>query len=72
MNLVYGKIMELLPEGEAQLGRVRIHGALKIVSLDLLTDPAPGDTVLLCEGIALGKVEQPPHAESNHVSGHSR
>ena len=72
MNLVYGEILELFPEGELLMGKVRIGGALKKVSLDLLTDPFPGDTVLMCEGIALTKVERSTPTKTNYVSGHSR
>ena len=72
MNLVYGEIVELCPEGEWVMGKVRIGGALKKVSLDLLTDPAPGDTVLMCEGVALSKVERSTPTEANHVPGHTR
>lgn len=72
MNLVYGEILELFPEGELLMGKVCIGGALKKVSLDLLTDPTPGDTVLMCEGIALGKVERSTPTEAIYVSGHTR
>ncbi len=72
MNLVYGEILELFPEGELLMGKVRIGGALKKVSLDLLIAPSPGDTVLMCEGIALSKVEQSISMETAHVSGHTR
>ena len=57
MNLVYGEIAEILPERGPRLGKVRFGGATKLISLDLLTDPTPGDKVLVCEGIALGKVD---------------
>ena len=58
MNLVYGEIAEILPERGQRLGKVRVGGAAKIISLDLLTDPAPGDRVLVCEGVALAKVDE--------------
>jgi hydrogenase maturation factor len=72
MNLVYGEILELCPEGESLMGKVRMGGALKKVSLDLLTDPAPGDIVLMCAGVALGKVKQPTQTEADYVPGHTR
>jgi hydrogenase maturation factor len=58
MNLVYGVIAEIRSERGQRLGKVRVGGAAKIISLDLLTDPAPGDKVLVCEGVALAKVEE--------------
>ena len=72
MNLVYGEIVELCPEDTLLMGKVRVGEALKKVSLDLLTDPEPGDKVLLCEGIALGKVDQSIPTEAVYVSGHTR
>jgi hydrogenase maturation factor len=59
VNLVCGEIAEIRSEHGQCLGKVRVGGAAKIISLDLLTDPAPGDKVLVCEGIAIGKVEKP-------------
>jgi hydrogenase maturation factor len=72
MNLVYGEIIELFEEDESRMGKVRIHGVLKKVSLDLLTAPSVGDIVLLCEGVALNKVDQSTLREAMYVSGHSR
>ena len=72
MNLVYGEILELVPEERQLLGKIRVGGALKKVSLDLLTGPAPGDTVLMCEGLALSKVEPSNPTETDHVPGHTR
>ena len=72
MNLVFGEIVGLFPGGGLLTGKVRIGGVLKKVSLDLLTDPEPGDKVLLCEGIALGKVDQSIPTEAVYVSGHTR
>jgi len=72
MNLVYGDIVALLPGRNELRGKVRVGGVLQEVSLDLLTDPAPGDKVLVCEGIALGKVKPSSHEEVVHVPGHSR
>lgn len=72
MNLVYGEIVEVFHGAELRLGRVRIGKALKEVSLDLLTNPAPGETVLLCEGLALSKVDSRIPTEVNYVPGHSR
>jgi hydrogenase maturation factor len=72
MNLMYGDIVEVLPGGSSLRGKVRIGGVLREIWLDLLADPAPGDKVLVCEGVALGKVEELSHEENSHVPGHSR
>ena len=56
MNLVYAEIVEIFIEEGMQMGRVRIGGAVKAVSLDLLTDPKRGDTILLADGVAISKV----------------
>ncbi len=68
MNLVYCTIVGLLFDGPELRGKVRIGGAYKEISLDLLTDPQTGDKVLVCEGVALAKVDE----EQSHVSGHTR
>ena len=58
MNLMYGEIIHVFSEPEPRLGKIRVCGAVRIISLDLLTDPAPGDRVLVCEGVAIGKVDE--------------
>jgi hydrogenase maturation factor len=70
MNLHYAEIIDLAREDGLLTGRVRVSGAIKKVTLDLLTDPSPGDIVLMCEGVALGKVE--PEKEPKNVPRHSR
>jgi hydrogenase maturation factor len=72
VNLLYGNIVEVFPGPESLLGKIRVSGANKIISLDLLTDPQPGDRVLVCEGVALGKVDETAPEEVAYVSGHSR
>ncbi|MEI9999356.1 MAG: HypC/HybG/HupF family hydrogenase formation chaperone [Verrucomicrobiota bacterium] len=59
MNLVFGEITEILNRDGQRLGKVRVRGAARLVSLDLLADAAPGDKVVVCEGIAIGKVDAP-------------
>lgn len=71
MNLLYGEIVDVAREDDILTGRVRVGGALKKIALDLLTDPLPGDNVLVCEGIALARVES-SSKESHHVPRHSR
>lgn len=72
MTLVYGEIVDLAMEGGMKMGRVRVAGALKNVPLDLLTNPRCGDKVLLCDGVAIGKVTDAVSANENHVSRDSR
>ncbi len=59
MNLLYGKIVEIFEDDGMRRGKVRVRGALKIVTLDLLADADNGDEVLLCDGVAIGKVRDP-------------
>jgi hydrogenase maturation factor len=56
MNLVYGKIVNVFDEDGIRRGKIRVGGALKIVTLDLLPDADSGEEVLLCDGIAIAKV----------------
>jgi hydrogenase maturation factor len=56
MNLLYGKVVEVFEDEGLRRGKVRVGGALKIVTLDLLPDADSGDEVLLCDGIAIGKL----------------
>jgi hydrogenase maturation factor len=58
MNLVYGEVVDLQMEEGIQFGTVRISGAKKKVVLDLLNGVQCGDRVLLCDGVAIGKVEE--------------
>ena len=72
MNLIYAEIVQVLSGTETRSGKIRVGGAAKIISLDLLTDPLPGATVLVCDGVAIGKVEEPAKKETGYVSGHPR
>jgi hydrogenase maturation factor len=69
MNLLYGRIVETFPEDGMLAGKIRVGGALKKVSLDLLVEPQIGDRVLICDGIAISKVEDKRTTEINYVSG---
>jgi hydrogenase maturation factor len=69
MNLLYGQIVETFPEGGMLAGKIRVGGALKKVSLDLLVEPRIGEWVLICDGVAISKVEVQRTTEINHVSG---
>ncbi|MGB9476531.1 MAG: hypothetical protein WCE87_15815 [Candidatus Udaeobacter sp.] len=72
MTLVYGEIVGFTMEGGMKMGRIRVAGAIKNVPLDLLTNPRCGDRVLLCDGVAIGKVTDAVAANKNHVSRDSR
>jgi len=72
VNLLYGEVVDVCPGPEPRLGKIRIGRALRTISLDLLTDPVPGDKVLVCDGVAISKVEGPIPKEAGHVSRHSR
>jgi len=56
MNLFHGEIVDLCSEDGMPLGRVLVGGAVKKLSLVLVADARPGETVLVCDGIALSKV----------------
>jgi hydrogenase maturation factor len=70
MNLIYGEIIALTLEDEMRVGKIRVGGAIKNVLLDLVT-PEIGDLVLLCDGVAIAKVDRKSKTEINYVSGHS-
>ena len=72
MNLVYGEIIEVTTEEGMVMGRIRVHEAIKKISLGLLTDAAQGDRVLICDGVAISKVVAPGEMEEKHVSGNPR
>jgi Hydrogenase maturation factor len=72
MNLIYAQIVEIFVEDEMRMARIKAGGAVKKVSLDLLTDVSCGDTVLLCDGVAISKVRPAGAVENNDVSGDSR
>ncbi len=61
MNLVYGEILEVITEDGQPIGKVRVHGAIKKIPIGLLTDAAQGDRVLICDGVAISKVD--PNSE---------
>lgn len=66
MNLVYGKVIETFEQDGLRCGKVRVGGASKIVTLDLIPDADSGDEVLLCDGIAIGKLRD--SVEPDYVS----
>jgi len=58
MNLIYGEVVEILTEDGMKFGKVRVGGAVKKIPLELLTDVARGDRVLICDGVAISKVDE--------------
>ena len=71
MNLLYGEIVSVSLEDDMRVGKVRVHGAVRNVLLDLITVPEIGDCVLLCDGVAIAKVDNKRKTENIYVSGHS-
>jgi len=72
MNLVYGKVVDVFQQDGLRRGKVRVCGAFKIVTLDLLTDADTGDEVLLCDGVAIGKVRDAAGPLEDYVSRNPR
>ena len=76
MNLLYGEIVAVFAEEGLRMGTVRVGGARKKVPLELLADAAPGDRILMCDGVAITKVAADnavkPQEDSAYVSGHPR
>ena len=70
MNLLYAQIVDVFTEDGLPSAKVRVGSALKHVSLALDTAAIPGDTVLVCDGVAIGKVENA--RKESHVSGNPR
>jgi hydrogenase maturation factor len=72
MNLVYGEIVEISSDDGLPMGKVRFHGVTRKIPLGLLTGASRGDRVLVCDGVAIGKVAAPCSTEETNVSGDSR
>lgn len=71
MNLIYGEVIELFSDGAMRMGKVRSGGAMKKVCLDLVAEVRSGDTVLICDGVALTKLNNGSELEENDVSGYT-
>lgn len=67
MNLMYGEVIDVSVENQMRFGRVRVGRAFKKIPLQLLTEVAPGDKVLVCDGVAISKVQRDADAENNNV-----
>ena len=69
MNLIYGEVVGLNERDPMKMARIKIAGAIKEVSIGLLTGVRIGDRVLLCDGVAIARVDE---QTSEHVSRDSR
>jgi hydrogenase maturation factor len=69
MNLIYGEVVALNERDPMKMARIKIGGAIKEVSIGLLTGVRIGDRVLLCDGVAIARVDE---QTSDHVSRDSR
>ena len=69
MNLIYGEVVGLNEHDPMKMARIKIAGAITEVSIGLLTAVRIGDRVLLCDGVAIARVDE---QSSDHVSGDSR
>ncbi|HYY28016.1 MAG TPA: HypC/HybG/HupF family hydrogenase formation chaperone [Chthoniobacterales bacterium] len=67
MNLIYGEIVALSSQRGLQIGKVRVGGAIKAVSLDFISAAQIGEIVLVCDGVAIAKVEHQSKTEDSYV-----
>jgi hydrogenase maturation factor len=72
MKLVYGEVVDLLNENDMKVARVRIAGAFRKVPVHLISDVQCGDRILLCDGVAIGKVYAETRVGEDHVPRDSR
>jgi hydrogenase maturation factor len=76
MNLLYAQVVSVGSEDGAPAGKVSVWGVMKTVPFHLVPEARPGDTVLLCDGVAIGKVsaelEQSALKGDTYVPGNSR
>ncbi len=57
MNLLFGEVIDLFFEDGVPMGKVRCGGARINVPVKLVSDIRRGDPVLVCDGVAISKVE---------------
>jgi hydrogenase maturation factor len=69
MNLIYGEVVGLNERDPIKMARIKITGAITEASIGLLTGVRIGDRVLLCDGVAIARVDE---ETSDNVSGDSR
>lgn len=70
MTLLYGEIADVFMENRVPTAKVRVGCALKRVSLALVAEALRGDTVLVCDGVALSKMIS--QQKDSYVPGDSR
>jgi hydrogenase expression/formation protein HypC len=58
-----GRVVEII-DVAARTGRVDVLGRLRVVSLSLVDDVAPGDWVLVHMGVAVQRMEEPEAMET--------
>ena len=71
MNLIYADLTEVFSKDGMRMGKIRIGGALRNIPLDLLPEANCGDRLLVCEGVAIAKVESANTSEEKYVSSHT-
>ena len=69
MNLIYGEVVGFNERDPMKMARIEITGAITEASIGLLTGVRIGDRVLLCDGVAIARVDE---ETSDNVSGDSR
>ena len=73
MNLHYAQVVEMFSMDGVRMGKVRTGGAIRTISLALVPDAQRGDQVLLCDGMAISRVDSEKNGEDKkYVSGNSR
>ncbi len=58
MHTFIGEVVEIFEEGEERKARVKVGGAFIKASIELLTEVKVGDKIILCAGVALGKLAE--------------
>jgi hydrogenase maturation factor len=71
MNLIYADLTEVFSKDGMRMGKIRVGGAFKNVALGLLADAERGDRILVCEGVAIARVEPSVYSEAKYVSGNT-
>jgi hydrogenase maturation factor len=71
MNLHYGQIVDIFDDDGLLTGRISVGGALKRIPLQLVSEARPGDHVLVCDGVAISRVNDELNLEDSNVSGHT-
>jgi hydrogenase maturation factor len=72
MNLIYADLREVFSKDGMRMGKISIGGALRTITLDLLPEAEHGDRLLVCEGVAIARVESIESSEQRYVSSHTR